>query len=88
METIDMLKTAGLSSTGILVILIAYRVFKTMNGHRIVSTCCGKKMDVGFAVEPITPEPPRKEATADDAVVVEVKNPITHDREKTDVADV
>ena len=90
METIDMLKTAGFSSTGILVVLIAYRIFKSINGHRVVSTCCGKKIDVGFAVEPITPdasaaprkERPRKEelvsdgATADEAVAIEIKNPM------------
>ncbi len=55
MDTIDMLKTAGLSSTGLLIVLVAYRIFKAMNGHRVVSSCCGKKMEVGFAVEDITP---------------------------------
>lgn len=65
MDTIDMLKTAGLSSTGLLIVLIAYRVFKAMNGHRVVSSCCGKKMDMGFAVEVITPLPTQKQTEPD-----------------------
>ena len=51
-----MLKTAGLSTSGLAIILIVYRVLKTMKGKRLVSSCCGKKLEMGVDVEEMTPK--------------------------------
>jgi hypothetical protein len=56
MDEITMLKTAGLSTSGIAIILIVYRVLKTMKGKRFVSSCCGKKLEMGIDVEEMTPK--------------------------------
>jgi len=50
MEESDLLKMAGVSSTGVAIVLLVYRILKTMQGKTLVSKCCGKKMDVGFTV--------------------------------------
>jgi hypothetical protein len=64
----DELKLAGFSTTGVAIILIVYRVFKTLQGKRLVSSCCGHKGEVGFRVEPMTPKT--------DEVIVMVENPV------------
>ena len=64
----DELKLAGFSTTGVAILLIAYRVFKTLQGKRLVSSCCGKKIEVGFQVEQMTPKT--------DEVIVMVENPV------------
>ena len=64
----DELKLAGFSTTGVAIILIMYRVFKTLQGKRLVSDCCGKKIEVGFQVEQMTPK--------HDEVIVMVENPV------------
>ena len=56
MDDLDMLKTAGLSTSGLAIILIVYRVLKTMKGKRLVSSCCGKKLEIGVDVEEMTPK--------------------------------
>ncbi len=50
MNDLDMLKTAGLSTTGLAILLLAYRVLKTLNGKKLTSRCCDRKMEVGFQV--------------------------------------
>lgn len=57
MEDIDLLKMAGFSTTGFAIVMIVYRVLKTIQGKRLVSNCCGKRMEVGVAVETMTPTP-------------------------------
>jgi hypothetical protein len=49
------LQMAGLSTTGVAVILIVYRLLKSIRGKRFVSSCCGKKAEIGFDVQDITP---------------------------------
>jgi hypothetical protein len=56
METEDLLKMAGVSTTGMAIILIVYRILKTIKGKRFVSSCCGKKLDMSMDVEDITPK--------------------------------
>lgn len=51
-----MLKTAGLSTSGLAILLIVYRVLKAMKGKRLVSSCCGKKIEVGVDIEEMTPK--------------------------------
>lgn len=48
---------AGLTTTGVALLLIAYRVLKAIQGKKLVSDCCGKKMEVGFQVGEMTPLP-------------------------------
>ena len=52
------LQTAGLSSGSIVVLFILYRLWKASVGHRIVSDCCGRRLELGLAVRdmPATPD--------------------------------
>lgn len=52
-ETI--LMNAGLSTTGVALVLIAYRIAKSVQGKKLVSSCCGKKVEMGMDVVPMTP---------------------------------
>lgn len=56
MDDLDMIKTAGVSTTGVAVLLLVYRLFKSIQGKRLVSSCCGRKLEVGLAVEQMTPK--------------------------------
>jgi hypothetical protein len=49
------LASAGVGSSTIAVLFFAYKLFKKFNGHKLVSNCCGKKTEVGFAVEEMSP---------------------------------
>jgi hypothetical protein len=51
----DLLTTAGLSTTGVALLLIIYRLLKSIQGKKLVSSCCGKKIEVGVDVQPMTP---------------------------------
>lgn len=55
MDDLTLLKSAGFSTTGVLIALLVYRVLKTMNGKKFVSSCCGKKTEIGFQVAEMTP---------------------------------
>jgi hypothetical protein len=50
------LMNAGLSTTGVALLLIAWRIFKSVQGKKIISSCCGKKMEMGMDVVPMTPQ--------------------------------
>ena len=56
MEDTDLFKMAGLSTTGVAILLIAYRLFKTIKGKKLVSSCCGKRLEVGIDVAEMTPK--------------------------------
>jgi hypothetical protein len=53
----DLLKMAGLSTTGVAILLIAWRVFKSIQGKKVVSTCCGHRGEVGVDVVNMSPLP-------------------------------
>jgi len=60
----SLLASAGVSSSSIVVLYILYRVFQTIKGRKLVSNCCGKKMEVGVDVRDmeVTPiDPPEKQ---------------------------
>lgn len=59
METTDLLEVSGMSATGVAIILIVYRVIKSLRGKKFVSSCCGKKAEVGFDVKEMGATPPR-----------------------------
>ena len=52
------LQTVGMSSGTVAVLFLLYRVFKLVNERRLVSDCCGRKLEVGLAVRemPATPD--------------------------------
>lgn len=55
MEDTDLLKMAGLSTTGVAILMIVWRVLKSVQGKKLVSTCCGRKGEVGVNVVAMTP---------------------------------
>jgi len=59
----SLLASAGVSSSSIVILYILYRVFIIIKGKKVVSNCCGKKLEVGVDVRDmaITPtDPPEK----------------------------
>jgi hypothetical protein len=58
MEDTDLLKLSGMSAGTLTVILIVYRVLKSMNGKRFISQCCSKRYDVGFTVKDLDSDTP------------------------------
>lgn len=61
------LQAVGVSSGTVAVLFLLYRAFKLVNERRLVSDCCGRKLEVGFAVRdmPATPDtnnPPKVDA--------------------------
>ena len=59
---------AGLTTSGVAILLVMYRVFKYAKGHLLISRCCGRKIEVGFDVKDVVDTP--KE------VVMMTQNPI------------
>lgn len=57
METADLLKMAGFSTSGMAVLLIVWRVFKAVQGKKLVSNCCGRRAEVGVDIVSMTPRP-------------------------------
>lgn len=55
MEDTDLLKMAGLSTSGVAILLIAWRVLKSVQGKKLVSTCCGHKGEMGMDVVAMSP---------------------------------
>jgi hypothetical protein len=66
------LAVAGLSTTGVAILFVVYRVFKAVQGKKLVSNCCGHKGEVGFSVQDMSPVPV---VVQEDPVVVQ-DNPI------------
>jgi hypothetical protein len=50
MDDTELLKMSGLSAGSIAIILLIYRILKTLKGKRFISVCCQKKLDIGFDV--------------------------------------
>jgi len=53
METL--LIQTGLTTTGVAIVLIVWRVLKTASGKKLVSDCCGRKASIGFHIGEMTP---------------------------------
>lgn len=73
MEEADLLKMAGLSTSGVAMILVVYRVLKSVKGKKFISSCCGRKVDVGFDVREMTP---KQEIVIDNPVVAHRAEPV------------
>jgi len=50
-----LLMNAGLSTTGVAILLIVYKLMKSIQGKKLISNCCGKKLEVGIDVQEMTP---------------------------------
>lgn len=61
METL--LIQTGLTTTGVAIVLIVWRVLKTASGKKLVSDCCGRKASIGFHIGEMTPLPGKVEMT-------------------------
>ena len=70
MEDTDLFKMAGISTTGVAILLIVYRLLKIIQGKKLVSSCCGKKLEVGIAVAPMTPNEQKE------SVAIQIQNPM------------
>lgn len=55
MDDATLLKMAGFSTTGVTVVFLIYRVLKSMVGKKLVSSCCGSKMEIGISVGEMSP---------------------------------
>ena len=71
MDDADLMKLSGASAGTVAIVLLVYRVFKSVLGKKLVSNCCGRKMEVGIDVQQSTP---REHQT------LEIKNPL-HSRD-------
>lgn len=56
MDDGEILKMSGISASGVAIVLLIYRVLKTINGKKIRSRCCGRTMEVGVEVGDLTPK--------------------------------
>lgn len=52
----DSLTSGGIGASIILGLGIAYKIYVALNHHRIVSNCCGKKIEVSLDIEETTPK--------------------------------
>jgi len=48
---------AGLTSTGVALILVLWKILKTASGKKFVSNCCGRKGEIGFKIQEMNQSP-------------------------------
>lgn len=65
----ELLKMSGASAGTIAIVLVVYKILKGVLGKRLVSNCCGKKLEVGLEVKDSIPTPKEE-------VCLEIKNPL------------
>jgi hypothetical protein len=51
----SLLASAGVGSSTIAILFLIYKAFNRLQGHKLVSNCCGRKAEVGFAVADMSP---------------------------------
>lgn len=73
-----LLMNAGLSTTGVAILLIVYRVLKSVQGKKLVSSCCGRKMEMGVDIQDMTPTPAKMPH-----ISIPVENPMRATRQET-----
>lgn len=74
MDTKDLLSTAGLTTSGVAILAIIYKVWGFIKGRRLVSDCCGKRVSFGVNTETITPSHSTGVLVETHHEVVEVKH--------------
>ena len=55
MDDSDLMKLSGASAGTVAIVLLVYRILKSVIGKKLISNCCGKKMEVGLDVQKTTP---------------------------------
>jgi len=53
----DGLTTAGISTSVVAVLVIGYKILQMIRGHRLISDCCGRMLEVGVDVRDMPPSP-------------------------------
>ena len=71
MDGTDILKLSGASAGTVAIVLLVYRVLKSLIGKRIISHCCDKTFEVGVDIKDSVPTPKEE-------VALEVKNNPMH----------
>ena len=73
MDDTELLKVSGFSASTIVILLIVYRIGKFVLGKKLISSCCGRKIEVGVAVSEMTPK--------EGETAIEIKNPMKKENE-------
>jgi hypothetical protein len=63
MNDLELFKMSGFSAGTIAILLLLYKLFKGSVGKRLISSCCGKKIEVGLEVREIHRSPSVEETT-------------------------
>ena len=50
MDETELLKMSGFSAGSIAIVLLVYRILKSVKGKRFISVCCQRKVDIGFDI--------------------------------------
>ena len=53
----NLLASAGVSSSSIIGLYVAYKLFQSIKGRKLVSDCCGKKLELGVDVREMVVTP-------------------------------
>ena len=67
MEDSELFKMSGASAGTIAVILLLYKLLKGAVGKKLISNCCGRKIEVGLDIQATTPK---------EDIALEIKNPL------------
>lgn len=51
MEDAELLKMSGASAGTIAIVILVYKIGKSIVGKRFISNCCGKKMEIGIDIK-------------------------------------
>jgi len=74
----NLLASAGVSSSSIIGLYVAYKIFLSIKGRRLVSDCCGKKLEVGVDVREMVVTPTDRQETQRDLEVGFPKSSASH----------
>lgn len=56
MDDTNLFKVAGISTTGVAILLIVYKVLKYIKGKKLVSSCCNRRIEVGIDIQDMSPK--------------------------------
>ena len=52
----DSLASGGVGASIVIALGVGYRIYLALNHHRVVSNCCGRKIEGSFDVDETTPK--------------------------------
>jgi len=56
LSSMDSYASGGIGATAVIVMGIIYRIYLSINHHRIRSTCCGREVSASIDIEDTTPK--------------------------------